>query len=254
MKDTARPTNSVYLPIKTTSVASPILQRKCAWGETPGPSGECEECRQERQGTLQCAVVGGSKTGSSVSPIVQDVLRSSGQPLDASTRAYIEQRFGYDFSGVRMHSDEAVGQSARDVNANAYTMGHDIMFGVGQFAPGTHEGRRLLAHELAHVVQQSSRCISPMIQRSLIVHGNKKDIKAFLGLLEPASGLSLKYDPDTKKVSVTGSRGKPPQSPELASQLQTIIQDPQQDAELNLGRKKEGVRFGAFPTSLRKKT
>jgi hypothetical protein len=65
------------------------------------------------------------------------------------------QRFGHDFSRVRVHTDAAAERSARDVNANAYTVGHNIVFGARQFAPGTHEGRRLIAHELTHVVQQS---------------------------------------------------------------------------------------------------
>ena len=64
------------------------------------------------------------------------------------------QRFGYDFSRVRVHCDEAADQSARDVNAHAYTVGHDIVFAASRFAPNTLEGRRLLAHELVHVVQQ----------------------------------------------------------------------------------------------------
>jgi outer membrane protein OmpA-like peptidoglycan-associated protein len=66
----------------------------------------------------------------------------------------MEQRFGYDFSGVRVHTGAAAAGSARDVRAIAYTVGHDIVFAEGRFAAGTSEGRRLLAHELAHVVQQ----------------------------------------------------------------------------------------------------
>lgn len=87
---------------------------------------------------------------------VHDVLSSLGQPLDPATRAFMEPRFGQDFSNVRVHSGPAAEQSARDVNAQAYTVGPDIVFGAGRFAPGTHEGRRLLAHELTHVVQQSA--------------------------------------------------------------------------------------------------
>ena len=67
----------------------------------------------------------------------------------------MEQRFSHDFSRVRIHSHTAAEQSAREVNAHAYTVGHNIVFASGQFAPGMHEGRRLIAHELAHVVQQS---------------------------------------------------------------------------------------------------
>lgn len=84
-----------------------------------------------------------------------EVLSASGQPLDAGTRAFFEPRFGQDFSQVRVHSGEAAAQSARDLNALAYTTGHNIVFGAGQAALPTVEGRRLLAHELTHVVQQT---------------------------------------------------------------------------------------------------
>jgi Domain of unknown function (DUF4157) len=86
---------------------------------------------------------------------VHEVLRSPGQPLDVATRAYFEPRFGRDFSGVRVHTGAAAEQSARDVNARAYTVGRDLVFDAGRFAPGTQEGRHLIAHELTHVVQQS---------------------------------------------------------------------------------------------------
>jgi hypothetical protein len=86
---------------------------------------------------------------------VHEVLRSPGQPLDEATRTYFEPRFGHDFSGVRVHTGAAAEQSAREVNANAYTVGHNMVFGVGRFAPGTQDGRHLIAHELTHVVQQS---------------------------------------------------------------------------------------------------
>lgn len=91
-----------------------------------------------------------------VPPVVHDVLCSRGQPLDSATRAFMEPRFGHDFSKVRVHADTKAAESARAVNANAYTVGHEIVFGAGRFAPGTHEGRRLIAHELTHVVQQSN--------------------------------------------------------------------------------------------------
>jgi hypothetical protein len=86
---------------------------------------------------------------------VDQALASPGRPLEPALRQDIEQRFGYDFSRVRVHSGTAAEQSARELNANAYTVGHNIVFGAGRFAPGTHEGRRLIAHELTHVVQQS---------------------------------------------------------------------------------------------------
>jgi len=93
---------------------------------------------------------------SDVPPIVQEVLRSPGQPLDAETRAFMEPRFGHDFSGVRVHTDAKAVESARTVDALAYTVGHDVVFGAGQYAPGTSAGRRLLAHELVHTIQQGT--------------------------------------------------------------------------------------------------
>jgi Domain of unknown function (DUF4157) len=99
-------------------------------------------------------------------PIVHDVLSSPGQPLDAATRAFFEPRFGHDFSRVRVHPGGMAEQSARDMNARAYTVGHHIVFGAGQFSPENHEGRRLLAHELSHVMQQTeSAAPSGVVQR-----------------------------------------------------------------------------------------
>jgi hypothetical protein len=98
---------------------------------------------------------------SEVPPIVHDVLRSPGQSLDANSRAFMEPRFGHDFSGVRVHADARAAESARAVNALAYTVGRDVVFGVGQYAPSTSYGQRLLAHELTHVAQQGSSLGSP---------------------------------------------------------------------------------------------
>ncbi|HWW75426.1 MAG TPA: DUF4157 domain-containing protein, partial [Pyrinomonadaceae bacterium] len=87
--------------------------------------------------------------------VVGEVLNSPGSPLDAGTRSLIEPRFGHDFSRVRVHSDARAAESAEAVGAAAYTVGRDIAFGPGRYAPGTAEGRRLLAHELTHVLQQA---------------------------------------------------------------------------------------------------
>ncbi len=86
---------------------------------------------------------------------MHEVLRSPGQPLDAQTRAFMEPRFRHDFSGVRIHTDAKAAESARAVNALAYTVGHDVVFGTGRYVAGSFDGRRILAHELAHVVQQA---------------------------------------------------------------------------------------------------
>ena len=136
-----------------TSALSGVLRRKCACGDTPGPTGECEQCRKKRLALQRQAASAGPATAPS---IVHDVLASPGQPLDASTRTFMEPRFGHSFAGVRVHTDARAAESAAAVGALAYTVGSDVAFGAGRYAPGSEDGRRLLAHELAHVVQQRS--------------------------------------------------------------------------------------------------
>ncbi len=239
---------------------------------------------QMKKNRLQPAALDRGLPDSSAPPIVQDVLHSSGQPLDTATRAYMEPRFGHDFSRVRIHADARAAESAMAVNAQAYTVGRNVVFGAGQYAPNTSHGQKLLTHELTHVLQQGrttfqpgnalrisapdgplehqaetateSNTINPMqsatsgplLQRRLLATGDKKDIKDFIGLLEPASGFTLKHDPKTKEITVTASVLKP-QSAVLASRLATISSDPGQDAEVHLGRKEAGVMFGKFPMS-----
>src|SRR2546429_2276399 len=147
------------------SMQTQILQRKCACGGTPGVDGECEECSSKQ---LQRSAIN-QAAPSVVPPIVRDVLRSPGQPLDAGTRAFMEPRFGHDFSNVRVHSDARAAESARSVNALAYTVGRDVVFGAGQYAPRTSEGRRLLAHELTHVMQQQSLQNKNALQGDLVI-------------------------------------------------------------------------------------
>ena len=90
-----------------------------------------------------------------VRPSVHWALSGGGQPLGAQVRAELEPRFGFDFAAVRVHADADAARSARDLNARAYTVGNHIVFDAGEFSPGSPAGRRLLAHELTHVVQQS---------------------------------------------------------------------------------------------------
>jgi hypothetical protein len=194
-----------------TTAPSGILQRKCACGTHTTAGDKCEECKN-KQGILQRKSFDNSEH-EEVPPIVQEVLNSPGQPLDASTRAFFESRFAHNFSRVpvsstshqlshssltigapkdvyeqeanriadsimlkeksetlsanekqggkfdlgqvRVHTDGRAAESAHAVNALAYTLGNNIVFGEGQFAPETHWGRRLIAHELTHVAQQS---------------------------------------------------------------------------------------------------
>ncbi|BBJ23432.1 eCIS core domain-containing protein [Candidatus Nitrotoga sp. AM1P] len=97
----------------------------------------------------------GTADAGTVPASVDRVLSGSGSPLDPATQQDMGQRFGHDFSQVRVHTDFAAKQSAQDINAHAYTVGHNIVFGAGGFVPQSHEGRKLIAHELTHVVQQT---------------------------------------------------------------------------------------------------
>jgi len=108
-------------------------------------------------------------------PIVHEVLRSPGTPLDSGTRTVMEPRFGHDFSRVRIHTDDRAAESARAVNALAYTVGSDIVFGQQQFAPTSPTGQRLLAHELTHVVQQGTA--DTPVQRQLVVGEADDDLE-----------------------------------------------------------------------------
>jgi hypothetical protein len=128
------------------------IQRKCA---------ECEEEKVQMKGE--------SKAGSEMTaPIsVNNVVHSNGQKLDMGTRRFMESRFGYDFGNVETHNDSLAHQSSKNINALAYTHGNHIAFGSGQYEPNTNSGRQLLAHELAHVVQQRSMR-SKTIQKKVI--------------------------------------------------------------------------------------
>src|SRR5262245_57562148 len=113
---------------------SQVVRRKCACGE----SGTCEECEQtapiaQRKATFH--------SGDAEAPqIVHEALRSPGQPLDGSTRSFMEPRFGLDFSRVRVHTDARAAESARAVNALAYTVGQDVVFDHGHYRPGAPDG------------------------------------------------------------------------------------------------------------------
>ncbi len=201
-----------------------VLQRVCACGKhTTDQHGECTECRQKRLGLQRRAVGNGPGVAP---PIVHEVLRSPGRPLDDQTRGFMESRFGHDFSGVpvtaprlataglavgpaddpfereaerqsqrvmsasatgnaslvgpdfshvRVHTDSRAAESARAVNALAYTVGDHVVFGAGHYAPGTSAGRSLLAHELTHVTQQSA-VVRPYRRSSAFNFGKDDDL------------------------------------------------------------------------------
>jgi hypothetical protein len=151
------------MPEQEVGVASapPRVQRLCA---------ECEE-EMEGQGTVQrmcaeCEEEMQAKEEPGHTPEVpsgfaQRFAALHGQPLPASERAFFEPRFGRDFADVRLHSGPAASDLARSVQARAFTLGNSVVFGAGQYAPGSSSGRQLLAHELTHVVQQGGAGKAP---------------------------------------------------------------------------------------------
>jgi len=134
-------------------------------GSAPGAvQRKCDGCDEEKtirtKSTPSPNRITGPDVGAAVSAAGQ-----GGATLPGEMLAYFEPRFGHDFSGVRVHADADAADRARDVHARAYTIGKDIVFGSGEYAPSTSEGRRLLAHELAHTLQQAHTTPQRMIQR-----------------------------------------------------------------------------------------
>jgi len=130
----------------------------------------CSSCEEENEDMVLTKPDGGvdARVRAIDNPLIQDVLSSPGQPLDAAKRSFMESRSGQDFSLVRVHTDGKAAASALAINARAYTVGHNVVFGEGQYQLGTKMGRRLLAHELSHVVQQGASELSTSISKYLI--------------------------------------------------------------------------------------
>jgi Domain of unknown function (DUF4157)/Lysine-specific metallo-endopeptidase len=157
----------------SSSASGEVVRRKCqSCGDEENQKRtvlrKCQSCSEEeekskkeeatpdklsRKETGRPAAVDGPATPA----MAGEVICSPGQPLDPATRAFFEPRFGYDFSRVRIHNDAPASAAAHAVNALAYTVGKDVVFGAAQFAPDTTKGLHLLAHELTHVIQQSDR-------------------------------------------------------------------------------------------------
>jgi hypothetical protein len=141
------------------AVMNETAEKACTCG--PAGGGDCEKCRNKGV-TVARSPSGAATATGPAPPIVHAVLAGSGQPLASGTRSLMERRFGQDFGGVRVHMHSQAAESAHAIGARAYTVGRDVIFGAGQYAPDTSTGRRLLAHELAHVVQQAG---SPPVLR-----------------------------------------------------------------------------------------
>ena len=130
------------------------VQRKCGCGTSSGGEKMCRNCEKEQQRVQRFAT--GREHVDGVPSSVTDVLKSPGRSLDPETRAWAESRFRHSFAGVRVHTGPAAAASAREIGAAAYTVGRDVVFADGRYDGSTSEGRRLIAHELTHVIQQRS--------------------------------------------------------------------------------------------------
>lgn len=202
-------------------VRNGLLQRKCPCGGSSGSMGKCAECRKKKLQRKTQNPKSGTRNDSTVPPIVHEVLNSPGQPMNAETQAFMGPRFGHDFSDIRIHTDAKAAQSARAVNALAYTVGRDVVFGSGQYAPETHNGRRLLSHELAHTVQQG--LTKQTLATKLSVAGSNDSVEREADAVSSAvlEGLALthisqhpqrlarKCAPETPSASCTPPRGIP---------------------------------------------
>jgi Domain of unknown function (DUF4157) len=143
-------------------MSMPERQPESAGDGSPARRDEQAANKQATHERVQTKRVSASDSGQMAAPpIVHEALRSTGQPLDASTRGEMESRFGQDFSQVRVHTDSLAAESAQNVEAEAYTVGHKVVFGAGRYEPASAEGRRLLAHELTHVLQQRADSHAP---------------------------------------------------------------------------------------------
>lgn len=140
-------------PVHVGAARAVAVQRKCetCGGELAQP--KCEEC----EGEVRRKAEGGASGGNGLparGATESSIVRGGGQPLPAPARNFYESRFGHDFSQVRVHTGARAERSAKELGARAYTVGRDVVFGAGEFEPATRGGGLLLAHELAHVVQQ----------------------------------------------------------------------------------------------------
>ena len=170
------------------------------------PNGQTEQSNNAPVMLKTTGVQGSNPGNSEASSMIQNVTGSSGQPLGTGTQAFFGSRFGHDFSSVRVHTNTPAAASAERLSARAYTTGSNVVFAKGQYAPETNTGKKLLAHELTHVLQQRNQDKGkPFLQRAI------KSVTA-----ASADGwLTVKHADDTTypplpqhlKVDTTGRRG-----------------------------------------------
>jgi len=162
VREAAAKRRAARVPAARQAGHRPQSQRSPLPGAAPcACGGGCPRCSATGiSSTLRRKAIGESAAttveGDSAPPVVHRALRSEGKPLEDHIRQDMEARFGRDFGGVRLHTDDLAARAALAVGARAYTVGSHVVFGADHYAPSTPSGRRLIAHELAHVVQQNA--------------------------------------------------------------------------------------------------
>ena len=181
---------------------------------SPAAAHETKPAAQPRSFTPAPRLIVQRRAADSAAPAaapesVHRTLSSPGRPLDAGTRDFMESRLGHDFSRVRIHTDSLAGESARDISAHAYTAGSDIAFAPGKYQPDSHSGRHLLAHELAHTIQQGG------LQR------RASDLA-----VDTAPDSRLEYEADRAAHAVMHGAGTPIIASRLPSAIVSRLPDP----------------------------
>jgi hypothetical protein len=155
----------------------------CGHGSPAPGQATCSACAAQQE-RVQAKESPGAAP--SLAPAVESqigALRGGGSPLDGTARSWLEPRFGHDFSQVRVHTDQRAADTAQQIGARAFTLGSDIAFGPGEYQPGSDAGRKLLAHELTHVIQQGSDRVQPLlVQRACGIEDLEEEE-------EPGSGI-----------------------------------------------------------------
>jgi hypothetical protein len=152
---------------------------------------KCAECEEEEE-KLHRKTEGNDSPSVNTKSSAHDLLSGAGQPLDPATRAFMEPHFQRSFNDVRVHTDQVADASARSVNALAFTVGRDVAFRAGQYAPQTSAGRKLIAHELAHVAQGGG---DNQVRRYRDVKKSERAIRNWGAIDDPKAGLEEKAAP-----------------------------------------------------------
>lgn len=148
-------------PAAVTGLIGRSVQRKCA---------HCEEEEKKEQVMRKVNGAGGSSISSSFASSLQ-TSKGGGFSLPPATKSYMENAFGADFSAVRIHTGQPAQDMNKSVSAKAFTHGSDIYFNTGEYRPTTHEGQKLLAHELTHTIQQNNNTTGSIQRKEYCVTG-----------------------------------------------------------------------------------